>query len=308
MTRYALRRATGAVVVFVLAAAAIFLVARVVPGDPIATLGGGRALAPESRAALAERYNLDEPLPTQYARYMTDLLRGDLGESIQSRRPVRSVLGDAFPRTARLAALAVAFEVLVAVPLGVWVARRPAGWPDRALLATSVVVLSTPVLVLATTAQHWLAARGGIVPVSGDDAGLVAYLLPALVLAVANAAVTLRVTRAEVEKALRSPAIAAARGRGVPERRVLGRHALRPALIPVVTVLGVNLGVLFGGAIVVEKVFNLRGVGYETWRAVASGDFPVVVGVSLALVALFLVLNLVVDLLYAALDPRVSHG
>jgi ABC-type dipeptide/oligopeptide/nickel transport system permease component len=255
-----------------------------------------------------ERYHFDEPLWKQYALYMGDIAKGDFGESIANRRPVTDLFIERFPRTAILASMAVAFSAVLAIPLGVWSAARKDGVVDHTALLVTVVLLAAPVFVLLTLAQYFIGYRLGWFPIAGIEDGFPrSYILPAFVVALSIMATNLRLMRTSVIDTLREDFVRTARAKGANERRVFGIHALRPAMIPIVTVIGLQLGSLLGGTIVTESIFNIPGVGFTIARAIPQRDNTIIVGVSVILVVAYLVINLVVDMLYAWLDPRIRY-
>jgi oligopeptide transport system permease protein len=305
--RYTIRRLVQTIPVFFIATFLIFMIVRVLPGDPVQAQFGDRVVPEATRQAYIERYNLDEPLVTQYVLYMRDILRLDFGESIVNQRPVNDIFLEAFPRTLTLAGLAVLIEALIAIPIGVWVALRKDTWFDSSTLVVTIVMLSIPPFVLATIAQVFVGVKWGILPVAGIEQGLQSYVLPAIVIAIGLTAVNIRLMRSSLLENLREDYIRTARAKGLSERRIVGVHAIRNALIPVVTVLAIDLGALLGGTIVTESVFNIPGVGFQIVRAVSLRDNAIVVGISTILVIAYMVINLVVDLLYAVLDPRIRY-
>jgi oligopeptide transport system permease protein len=224
-----------------------------------------------------------------------------------NQRPVNDIFLEAFPRTLTLAGLAVLIEALIAIPIGVWVALRKDTWFDSSTLVVTIVMLSIPPFVLATIAQVFVGVKWGILPVAGIEQGLQSYVLPAIVIAIGLTAVNIRLMRSSLLENLREDYIRTARAKGLSERRIVGVHAIRNALIPVVTVLAIDLGALLGGTIVTESVFNIPGVGFQIVRAVSLRDNAIVVGISTILVIAYMVINLVVDLLYAVLDPRIRY-
>lgn len=307
MLRYVTRRVFQLIPVFFITTFLIFLVIRIIPGDPIQAQFGERRIPDNLRQAYIERYHFDEPLWKQYFLYMGDVLQFDLGDSIATQRPINEIFLESLPRTATLASLSVFLIALFGIPLGVFSARRKDTALDNSFLVTSLVMLATPPFVLGLVAQLFLGVHWGIFPVSGVENGLVSYLLPALVIAVSLLAVTARLMRTTLVDTFREDYIRTARSKGLTENRIFTVHAMRNAFIPVITVLAIDLGALLGGTIVTESVFNIPGIGFRITRAIVQRDTTVVTGVSIFLVMAYLVINLIVDVLYAWLDPRIRY-
>lgn len=308
MFRYTVRRVLLMIPTFIGASALIFFAGYALPGDPVSAFGGERELSPTVRANLEARYRLDQPLINQYVGYMKDVVVDfDLGESVLRRRSVNDIFWQAFPNTARLALLAVAIEIVIGLFAGVLAALRKGRFIDQLVLVTTTLVVSIPVFVLGFVMQNLLGVRFSIFPVAGLNEGFKSYLLPAFVLAALSLAYVARLTRTSLVETLRSDYIRTAQAKGLRPSRVVGKHALRNALIPVVTYIGIDLAFLMGGAIVTETVFNIPGVGFALFRAIGTRDNAIVVGFTLAAVILFLVISLIIDLLYALLDPRIRY-
>jgi oligopeptide transport system permease protein len=284
----------------------IFALVYAVPGDPIEALAGERPLPPAVRAELRERFHLDDPLLVQYGKYLGGLARGDFGESFRGR-DVADIMRQRFPVTVRLGLAAFAFEALIGLAAGVIAALRRRSLADTLVLVSTTVVVAIPVFVLGRAAQLLLGVELGWFPVAGAREGLRSYMLPALVLGSLSLCYVARLARASLAEALRADYVRTARAKGLPGRRVVGVHALRNSLIPVVTFLGIDLGSLMAGAIVTEGIFNLPGVGQAVFGAVQAQEYPIVVGIVTALVLVFIAANLVVDVLYAVLDPRIRY-
>ena len=284
----------------------VFLLVHVIPGDPIDAILGDQA-APEDRAALRSALRLDLPLPEQYASFLRDVTQGTFGHSFRQRdRTVAAMVVEAIPHTVELAVAALLFALAVALPLGVLAAvRRGSAWDDGArLLALLGVALPTiwlgPLLVLSFGVELRL------LPMPGDEAdSLAALVLPAVTVGMALCAVLTRQTRAALLEVLSEQYILAARARGVPETTILFKHALRNALLPITTVAAAQLGALLSGAVITEKIFERPGLGSLFLEAFFDRDIPVVQGCVLLVAVIYVALNLLVDLLYGVLDPRV---
>jgi len=317
MARYFVRRLLQLIPVFFITTFLIFLVVRIIPGDPIQAQFGERRIPPNLEAAYIERYHLDEPLWRQYLLYMGDLLpftwdwlpfkSPDLGDSIATQRPVNDIFRESLPRTLTLASMAVFFQAIIAIPLGIFSARHKDTVADNGLLFVSLIMLAIPPFVLGLVSQLYLGVKWGIFPVAGIQDGLYSYVLPALVIATSITAVTYRLMRTTLLETFTEDYVRTARAKGLSERRVFNVHALRNAFIPVVTVLAIDLGALLGGTIVTESVFNIPGIGFRITRAITQRDNTIITGVSVFLVMAYLVINLIVDMLYAWLDPRIRY-
>jgi len=284
------------------------MIVRVLPGDPIQANFGERRVPENLRNAYIARYRLDRNVFVQYWLYMKDIFTGfDFGESLATQRPVTDIFLERLPRSATLAGLVVALEALIGIPIGVIASRRRDGFFDSSVLFVTVGMLAVPTFVVAVFAQLILGLKLGWFPISGLNDGFKSYWLPAIAVAVSSVATDIRLTRASVVDTYREDYIRTARAKGAGDRRVLGVHALRNALIPVITQLGITLGALLGGLLVTESVFQIPGLGFTIVRAVPARDTPILIGISTMLVIAYLVINLIVDLMYAWLDPRIRY-
>jgi oligopeptide transport system permease protein len=307
MFRYIVRRLLQMVLTFLGATFIVYALMFAVQDDPIQALVGERPITPSQRTALTERFHLNDNFLKQYWYYLKGLLTGDFGTSLTNRK-VGDMLADAWPVTLRLSLLAIVIAALIAILAGVVSGIRRGSVFDNATLAITLVVLAMPIVVLAPLAQLVFGIKLGWFPATaGKEAGLWQLLLPATVLASLVVATELRVTRASVAENLRADYVRTAKAKGLTRGRVIGVHVLRNSLIPVITLIGVDLGALMSGAIVTEKVFNIPGVGFNLFRGIRTEDGPLVVGFVSVLVIVFLVVNLLVDLLYAVLDPRIRY-
>jgi oligopeptide transport system permease protein len=307
MFRYIVRRLLQMVLTFFGATFVVFALTFANQDDPLQALAGERPITESQRLALTERYHLDEGFFTQYWYYMKGLLTGDLGTSLTGQK-IGAMLSNAWPVTLKLALIAIVIAATIAVTAGVYSAIKRGGLFDNVTLIATLVVLAMPIVVLAPLAQLVFGIKlGWFPPTATRDAGFYELLLPALVLGSLVIATELRVTRTSVVENLRADYVRTARAKGLTGRRVIWVHVLRNSLIPVVTLIGVDLGGLMSGAIVTEKIFNIPGVGFNIARAITTEDGPLVVGFVSVLVIIFLVVNLLVDLLYAALDPRIRY-
>ncbi|MFE4196967.1 ABC transporter permease [Paenarthrobacter sp. NPDC056912] len=300
-------RFAGLLFVFLGVTLAIYLLVFALPGDPIRALGGDRPLPPNVVEALREKYNLNAPLWNQYLDYILGLFRGDFGLDFRGRS-VSDQMAARWPVTIALALTAWAIELMVGIFLGVLAAVKAGTAIDKAVLWSTIIFGAVPVFVLAATAQLVLGARLEIFPVAGTEAGWpTAYLLPALVLAVFGLAAISRLMRDSVIDNLRADYVRTARVKGLSRRRIVGVHVMRNSMVPAVTYLATDLGALLGSTIVVEGVFNLPGVGNLLFSAIRTHEGTTIVGVSVALIMIFLITSLVVDALHYLLDPRIRR-
>ncbi|HVM26307.1 MAG TPA: ABC transporter permease [Mycobacteriales bacterium] len=314
MGRFVLRRTTQAVVVLFGVSLIVFALVQLVPGDPVRVSLGTR-FDPETYAALRERSGLDRPLLQQYLSYVGGALTGDLGVSFRTGQPVTTTLTDRLPATLSLAGCSLLVALLVAVPLGIVSALRSGSLSDHVATVVSQVGVSIPDFWMAILLILLFSGVFGVLPPSGyeplleDPVGWASHMvLPAVTVGVVSGAILTRFIRAAVLEQLGQDHVRTARARGIKESLVLRRHVLRNALIPVITVTGVQLASLLGGVIVVEVIFAWPGLGRLTLDAVNARDYPVLQGAVMLFAALFLLVNLLVDLLYAAVDPRIRYA
>ncbi|MGH3562344.1 MAG: ABC transporter permease [Mycobacterium sp.] len=308
MGAYIVRRLAVMVPVFLGATLLIYAMVFLLPGDPLAALGGDRPLSPAVAAQLRAQYHLDEPFWLQYLHYLGGIAHGDLGRAY-SGLPVKDVLAQAFPVTIRLALIALAVEAVLGVGFGVIAGLRQGGIFDATVLIASLIIIAVPIFVLAFLAQFVFGVRLGVVAVTvGTQATFARLLLPGIVLGAVSFAYVVRLTRSSVAANAQADYVRTATANGLSRPRVVTVHILRNSLIPVVTFLGADLGALMGGAIVTEGIFNIHGVGGVLYQAVTRQEAPTVVSIVTVLVVVYLIANLMVDLLYAALDPRIRYG
>lgn len=299
-------RVAAALAVLVGVATLVFLLLHLAPGDPVEAMLGERASAAD-RAALRTALGLDAPLAVQYLRHLGDLAHLDLGESLHTREPVASAIAARLPYTAVLAVAALAIALVLALPLGLYGALHAGGVAETFTGIGAVLGMSLPSFVLGPLLMIVFAVWLGWLPVAapGTPAGLV---LPAVTLGLALAALLARMVRATVGDALAEDYIRAARARGLSERRVLWRHALANAALPLLTVVGMQLGALLGGAVITEIVFGWPGLGQLTIEAIQRRDYPLVQGCVLTVSAIYVAINVATDALYGVCDPRVRSG
>ena len=314
MRRFLLRRAVQAGVVLLGVAVITFSLLQLVPGDPVRTALGTR-FDPETYAALRARAGLDQPLPLQLGDYLLSAVRGDLGVSFRSGQPVTVLLLDRLPATLTLGLAGLAVALVIALPLGILAAVRQGSKTDATATVVSQIGVSVPdfwmgilLILLFAGTLGWLPSAGYVSPLE-DVGGWFSHLvLPAVTIGVVSGSILTRFVRSAVLESLGQDYTRTARSKGLPSGLVLRRHVLRNAMIPVLTVTGLQLATLLGGLIVIEYVFAWPGLGQLVFTAVQGRDYPLVQGVVLLLAALFLLVNLLVDLAYAALDPRISYS
>jgi oligopeptide transport system permease protein len=308
MSAYLLRRLLQGVLTFFGATFIVYALMFSIAKDPLQALAGERPLDAGQRAQLTQLYHLDEPLLTQYGYYMKGMLTGDLGKSLTGR-PIGEMLREAWPRTIQLALLSGLIIVVFGIGGGVWAALRRGGVFDQTSLALTLVVIGTPVFVIGTVLQSVFATKlGWFRPSWAEELGLATYILPAIVLGLLSLATSMRLTRTSVAENLRADYVRTASAKGLARRRIVGVHVLRNSLIPVITFIAADVGQLMGGAMVTEGIFNIPGVGHLLLRSIQTEDGPAVVSIVSVLILIYLITTLLVDLLYAVLDPRIRHG
>jgi peptide/nickel transport system permease protein len=312
MQRYIIQRVMLVVPTLIIVSFLVFFLVRIMPGDYVHAKLGDIAYTPEEAQELRHRLGLDRPIYHQYAIWISDILRGDLGESLVTRESVRTELGERVEVTLELGALSLIFTVLIGVPIGVLAAVRRDSLLDYVLRSAAILGLAIPGFWIATVVLVYASIWFGWSPpiiyqrfTENPSSNMQQFLLPAAIMALGAAAVVMRMTRSMVLEVLGQDYVRTARAKGLRELIVLVRHALRNALIPVVTVLGVSVASLLGGTVIFENIFALPGVGRYMIQAVAARDYPVVEGVSLALTVGIVLVNLLVDVSYSLLDPRI---
>lgn len=301
-----IRRLLSTAIVVLGVVVLVFLLIHLIPGDPVDVMLGEAATAAD-REALRHQLGLDRPLAAQLGDYLGGLVQGDLGQSLQQRRPITELLAERIPATLELALAALAFTLLLALPLGLLAAvRRNSGW-DRGAMAFSLLGVSIPNFWLGPLLILLFSVWLGWLPVSGRESPA-ALILPALTLGMSLAAVLSRMVRSSVLEVLGEDFIRSAYARGLSTRQVLTRHALPNALLPVITVLGLQLGTLLAGAVITEVVFGWPGLGSLTIEAIQSRDYPLVQACVLLISLSYVLVNMLTDLLYAWIDPRIRLG
>lgn len=307
MIRAIARRLGWMIIVVWFVVTATFLMTVAIPADPARALLGPHATA-EAIERVRAHYCLDRGIVAQYGCWISRVARSDLGESYRSKRAVAAIIADRIWPTAQLALAAIALQLLIGVPLGIVAATRRGRWQDHGVHLVGLVGQSVPVFFAGTLVIYVLAYRWDWFPLGGYGAGgwdrLAHLALPAMTLAAVGVAYYARVVRSELIDVLREDYVRTARAKGLPERVVVGRHALRNALGPLVTLVGLDLGVLLGGAVVIETIFAWPGLGREVLQAIFELDIPLILGVVLVSAIAIAVANLVVDLAYLWIDPR----
>ena len=291
----------------------VFLLLHLSPGDPATVIAGDYA-SPEDIARIRAQLGLDRPLYIQFTTWIGQLGHGDLGVSIFSNLPVSQLIMQRIEPTLSLAFFTLTIAIVVAVPVGVLAAWKAGSWIDRGVMAFSVLGFSTPVFVLGYALIYFFSLKLNFFPVQGYTSisvGLWPFLhrliLPSVTLSVIFIALFARITRASVMEILEEDYIRTARAKGLSNRTVLMRHALRNAAVPIITVIGIGFALLIGGVVVTESVFNIPGLGRLTVDAVLRRDYPVIQGIILVFSATYVLVNLVIDILYVALDPRIRY-
>ncbi|WP_353827240.1 ABC transporter permease [Agromyces sp. SYSU T0242] len=308
MAGYIARRLLQAIPVLLGTTFLIYFMVFAMPGDPVVALFGDKTPPPQVLEAVRERYNLDQPFIVQYLLFLGGIFRGDFGVSF-SGQPVGDILAETFPVTLRLAVLAVFFEMVAGITIGLISGLRKGGIFDASFLVLSLILISLPIFVVAFVAQYVLGIQLGLFRTTvGPGAPIQDLIMPAIVLATISFAQIVRLTRASVIDTGGQDFVRTAASKGLARRRIVPVHILRNSLIPVVTYLAVDFGTLMVGATVTEGIFNVPGVGRTLYQAIIRGEGPTVVSFVTVMVLIYLVINLLVDLLYAVLDPRIRYA
>jgi len=305
MSIYLLRRIAYLLFVLVGVAVVTFVIAYLVPADPAKMMAGEKA-SPEVVASIRKEMGLDDPLGMQFARYLWRAVRGDFGRSYQTRQLVAESIWQSFPATLQLALAAIFVELLLGIPLGIMMALRQDKWPDQTSRSLTLLGVSIPPFLLGALLLYFLAFKSHLFPLGGYGTPW-HLILPAVTLGVGGAAFYSRVLRSEMITILKQDYIRTARAKGLPERQVILKHALRNALIPIVTLVGMDLGSFMGGLVITESVFSWPGIGTLAVTALANVDIPLIMGTVLFSAFCVALANLGVDLTYALIDPRIRY-
>jgi peptide/nickel transport system permease protein len=313
MLGYIIRRILAVIPVMTIVAVFVFLLLRLTPGDPAAIIAGDMA-TPAQLERIRESLGLADPLHIQFVTWVGLLLQGDLGTSLISHTPVTTMIGQRIWPTINIAVLTIILSVLIAVPMGVLAAWRHRTWTDYAVMSFSVLGFSIPVFVIGyifilifSIELRWLPVQGYAAPTEDFGRFLARAILPCLTLATIYVALIARMTRASMLEVLGEDYIRTARAKGVKENIVLFRHALRNAAVPIMTIIGTGFALLIGGVVVTESVFNIPGVGRLTVDAILARDYPVIQAMILLTSAIYVFINLVIDLSYTFIDPRIRY-
>jgi ABC-type dipeptide/oligopeptide/nickel transport system permease component len=306
MLSYITQRLLHAVPVLVGISVLSFLMLHLIPGDPVQVFAGDKPLTPERAAELRHQYGLDRPLAVQYWDYASHALRGDLGVGLRSQRPVLDSILSVLPGTVQLTVTALTLAALLGITLGILAAVAHGTWLDTAIMSVAMLGISTPIFYSSLLLILFFSFTLAWFPATGQG-GPERLVMPATALGLSSAAVLARLVRSSMLEVLRQEYVTTARAKGLTATAVLVRHALKNALIPTVTMLGLQLGALLGGAVVTETIFSRPGVGRLAVEAILNRDFPLVQGTVLFAAATYVLVNLVVDVSYAVIDPRIRY-
>ena len=308
MGKYILRRILQMIPVVLGTTLLVYALVFALPGDPVNAMFGDKPVNPAVAAQIRANYNLDKPFIIQYLLFLKNALTLDFGQTFAGQ-PVIDEIGRAFPVTIQLAIMAFAFEALFGVTFGIISGLKKGKWYDSVILIVSLLLISVPTFVTGYAMQYLLGIKRHILPPNvSNDPGFLDMLTPAMVLGSVSMAYVIRLTRSEVSSNIALDYVRTARAKGLKESSVIIRHILRNSLIPVVTFLGQDLGALMGGAMITETIFNIHGIGFLTYQGILKGESNLVVSVVTLLMLIFVVSNLLVDILYAALDPRIRYA
>lgn len=309
LLRYVLKRVLQLIPILIAASLLIFGLVRLSPSDPISSMTKGKQVSQETRQALETQYHLDQSLPEQYLIWIGGLLHGDMGESFTHKQSVNSLIANRLPTTLQLVLMSAVLAILIAIPVGILSAVKMNSILDRILSALTLIFVASPVFLTAIILMLIFCLKIPIFPSFGSGDGFVDNLrylfLPALALSLNMVALISRITRSNMIEQLNANYATTAVAKGVPYHKVVMKHCLKNAIIPVITVTSIQFGTMIVGAVLVENVFALGGIGDVLLSGVKSADYPVVQGITLMLVAIFLLINLLVDVLYALIDPRI---
>ncbi|WP_018143811.1 ABC transporter permease [Alloscardovia criceti] len=309
MWKYFLRRVLQMIPVVLGTTLLIYALVFALPGDPVVAMFGDKPVNEAIAAQIRAEYHLDQPFFVQYLYFLKNALTLDFGNTLRGNRPVIEVMAQAFPVTIKLGLMAFVFEAIFGVVFGVISGLKKGKWYDSVILIVSLLLISVPTFVTGFLMQYFLGVKWRILPVTaGANPGFIDLLMPAMVLGSASMAYIIRLTRTEVASNRTLDYVRTARAKGLSNRKVIMNHILRNSLIPVVTYLGADLGALMGGAMISERIFNINGIGNTLYKAILQGESNLVVSVVTVLVLIFVVCNLLVDMLYAVLDPRIRYA
>ena len=307
MGRYTARRLLQMIPVFFGTTLLLYALMFALPGDPLAVLSQGKPKNPAYLAYIADQFNLNDPFFVQYFKYMAGIFTGNFGKTFNGT-PVLEIFAQRMPVTIKLAATAFVIEMLFGVCLGIWTAVRKGKPIDHGSLIVTLLLIATPIFVLGYVTQWLFGVKLGWFPPAGIEAGWPkSYILPAFVLASASFAFVLRLTRQSLLEVFGTDFVRTALAKGLPASTVMRKYSLRNSLIPVVTFLGADFAALMGGAVITEGIFNIPGIGQQLYQSIRLHESVVVVGMVTVLIIVYLIANLLVDILYAVLDPRIRY-
>ncbi|MGJ9424791.1 ABC transporter permease [Nesterenkonia halotolerans] len=307
MTRYIIRRLLQFVPVILISTLIVYALVFAMPGDPIRALAGDRPMSDAVRETLREQYNLDDPFFVQYFKYIWGVFSAaDFGSTFNGR-PVNDLITQRLPVTAMLALVTFVMQTIMGIVAGVLAALYRDRFFDRFVQVSTVTMVALPTLVIGFVLQLVFGLNLGLFPIAGANDGLMSYILPALTMASVSTGILARLVRGELLDSLKSDYVRTATAKGMKRTRVIGRHGLRNSLIPAVTFIGADLASMLGGSIIVETIFNLPGLGQQVFASIQGQEGTVVVGIVTLFVIFFVVINLIVDLLYGLLDPRIRY-
>ncbi|NMM95892.1 ABC transporter permease [Bifidobacterium sp. DSM 109960] len=308
MGKYLLRRVLQVIPVVLGTTLLVYALVFALPGDPVKAMFGDKPVNPAVAAQIRAEYNLDKPFIVQYFIFLKNALTLDFGKTFSGQLVIDEI-GRAFPITIRLALMAFVFEAVFGIIFGVISGLKKGKWYDTVILIVSLLLISVPTFVTGFLGQYLFGIKWSILPVTaGNDPTFIDLLLPAMVLGSVSMAYIIRLTRSEISSNIAEDYVRTARAKGMSNRQVMLRHVLRNSLIPVVTYLGQDIAALMGGAMISETIFNIHGVGWLTYQSILKGEGNLVVSIVTLLMLIFVVCNLIVDLLYAALDPRIRYA
>lgn len=308
MGKYLLRRVLQVIPVVLGTTLLVYALVFALPGDPVKAMFGDKPVNPAVAAQIRAEYNLDKPFIVQYFIFLKNALTLDFGKTFSGQLVIDEI-GRAFPVTIKLAIMAFVFEAIFGVVFGVISGLKKGKWYDTVILIVSLLLISVPTFVTGFLGQYFLGVKWSILPVTaGNDPTFIDLLMPAMVLGSVSMAYIIRLTRSEISSNIVEDYVRTARAKGMSNRQVMLRHVLRNSLIPVVTYLGQDIAALMGGAMISETIFNIHGIGWLTYQSILKGEGNLVVSIVTLLMLIFVVCNLIVDLLYAALDPRIRYA
>ena len=308
MGKYLLRRILQMIPVVLGTTLLVYALVFALPGDPVKAMFGDKPVNEAVAAQIRAEYHLDQPFIVQYFIYLKNALTLNFGDTFAGQ-PVLDEITRAFPVTIRLGLMAFVFEAIFGVVFGIISGLKKGKWYDTVILIVSLLLISVPTFVTGSVMQYVFGIQWAILPVTaGADPGFLDLLMPAMVLGSVSMAYIIRLTRSEISSNIAEDYVRTARAKGMSNGQVMLRHVLRNSLIPVVTYLGQDIGALMGGAMITEQIFNIHGIGFLTYQSILKGEANLVVSIVTLLMLIFVVCNLVVDMLYAALDPRIRYA